>query len=63
MKTVLVTGASTGIGWDSVRALIDKGYQVVATVRNEADAAKLKQAFQQKVIPIILDVVHFDRVD
>lgn len=63
MKTILVTGASTGIGWDSVRALTEKGYQVVATVRNEGDAQRLKESFQQKVIPLILDLARFEQIE
>src|SRR6266404_6034430 len=33
-KTVIVTGASQGIGAGAARAFLDKGYKVVATSRN-----------------------------
>lgn len=62
MKTVLITGGSTGIGWDSVRALVEKGYRVVATVRNETDATRLKQSFPGKVIPVILDLLQIESI-
>jgi len=62
MKTVLITGASTGIGWDSVRALVEKEYRVVATVRNQDDASRLKQSFHDQVIPIILDLMQLERI-
>lgn len=62
MKTILITGASTGIGWDSVRALTEKGYRVVATVRNETDAARLKQSFPEKVVPVVLDLLQIESI-
>jgi NAD(P)-dependent dehydrogenase (short-subunit alcohol dehydrogenase family) len=33
-KTIIVTGASQGIGAGAVRAFLDRGYQVVANSRN-----------------------------
>ncbi len=62
MKTILITGASTGIGWDSVRALVEKGYRVVGTVRNETDAAKLRQSFSNQVVPIIIDLIELEAI-
>lgn len=62
MKTVLITGASTGIGWDSVRALVEKGYRVVATVRTEDDVSRLKQYFHDQVMPIVLDLTRLDHI-
>lgn len=62
MKTILVTGASTGIGWDSVRALVQKNYRVVATVRNEADATRLQENFQHKVIPVVIDLLDLESI-
>jgi NAD(P)-dependent dehydrogenase (short-subunit alcohol dehydrogenase family) len=37
-KTVIVTGASQGIGAAVVRAFLDRGYSVVATARNTSKA-------------------------
>src|SRR3984893_17662598 len=37
-KTVIVTGASQGIGEAVVRAFLDRGYNVVATSRNVSKA-------------------------
>ncbi len=53
---VLITGASTGIGYDSTRLLIKNGFKVFATVRNEADKMKLSLNFGSNVIPLILDI-------
>ena len=39
---VVVTGASTGIGRATTRALVERGVRVYPTVRREADAAELR---------------------
>ncbi len=41
-KVVVVTGASSGIGLATVKALLEDGWQVVATVRNPNDIEQLK---------------------
>ncbi|MGR5218697.1 SDR family oxidoreductase [Vibrio parahaemolyticus] len=43
MKKVLVTGATSGIGYELTKALCAKGHRVVATGRNENQLAKLQQ--------------------
>ena len=40
-KSVLITGCSTGIGYTCGVGLKARGYRVLATVRNEADAERL----------------------
>jgi NAD(P)-dependent dehydrogenase (short-subunit alcohol dehydrogenase family) len=40
-KTVIVTGASQGIGAGAVKAFLDKGYNVVATSRNVTRSKEL----------------------
>jgi short-subunit dehydrogenase len=42
MKNVLITGCSSGIGYSAACLLHKKGYQVLATVRNIADATPLQ---------------------
>ncbi len=56
MKTVLITGASTGIGEACALWLACRGYQVFAGVRKEADAAALRQKSQGRLRPVLLDV-------
>lgn len=62
-KTVLITGASTGIGFDAVRALVQAGFQVVATVRKDVDQDRLLQIYGKKVHVIKMDVTDFSAVD
>ena len=41
-KTILITGAGTGIGRDAAFALAARGHQVIATTFNEAQAEQLR---------------------
>ena len=42
MKTVLITGCSSGIGLDAARTLHRRGWRVLATCRREEDCATLQ---------------------
>lgn len=63
MTTILVTGASTGIGFDSVRALSQKGYRVLATVRSENDVRRLQETFPKNVISLMIDLTDLTQID
>ena len=56
MKSVVVTGVSTGIGRGAARVLARKGWRVFGSVRREADAASLKQEFGERFAPLLIDV-------
>ena len=56
MKSVVVTGASTGIGWACVKGLIANGFRVFGSVRRQADAARLSTEFGPNFTPLIFDV-------
>jgi NAD(P)-dependent dehydrogenase (short-subunit alcohol dehydrogenase family) len=56
MKSVVVTGASTGIGWGCAKVLVQKGFRVFGSVRKEADAARLKAELGENFVPLIFDV-------
>ena len=43
-KTAIVTGASQGIGAATVRAFLERGYNVVGTSRNATKSAELKDS-------------------
>lgn len=56
MKSVVVTGASTGIGWGCVKVLTQRGFQVYGSVRKQADADRLSKEFGDAFRPLIFDV-------
>jgi NAD(P)-dependent dehydrogenase (short-subunit alcohol dehydrogenase family) len=56
MKSVVVTGVSTGIGWGCVKVLIASGFRVFGSVRNEADGERLSKEFGANFTPLIFDV-------
>ncbi|MDP3492384.1 MAG: SDR family oxidoreductase [Hyphomonadaceae bacterium] len=56
MKSIVVTGASTGIGWGCVKFLTAKGFHVFGSVRKQADADRLQKEFGANFTPLIFDV-------
>jgi NAD(P)-dependent dehydrogenase (short-subunit alcohol dehydrogenase family) len=53
---VLITGVSTGIGFDATRYLIERGYHVLGSVRKTADAERLQKEFPAHFTPLLFDV-------
>jgi NAD(P)-dependent dehydrogenase (short-subunit alcohol dehydrogenase family) len=56
MKSVVITGVSTGIGWGATKVLTKAGFRVFGSVRKEADAQRLKQEFGDSFTPLLFDV-------
>jgi NAD(P)-dependent dehydrogenase (short-subunit alcohol dehydrogenase family) len=56
MQSVVITGASTGIGWATAKLLLDRGFRVFGSVRKEADAARLNREFGANFTPLLFDV-------
>ncbi len=56
MKSVVVTGVSTGIGWGVVKVLTQNGFRVFGSVRKTQDAERLKAEFGDAFSPLIFDV-------
>ena len=63
MKSVVVTGASTGIGWGTAKVLIQKGFRVFGSVRKEADAGRLRAELGENFVPLIFDVTDAEAVN
>jgi len=61
-KSVVITGASTGIGYAAADYLAGKGWRVFAGVRKEADAARLAETLGEAVTPVMIDVTDMDSV-
>ncbi len=56
MRSVVITGTSTGIGWGSAKVLIANGFRVFGSVRKVADAERLAGEFGASFVPLIFDV-------
>ena len=61
-RTVLVTGASTGIGHAAARHLSGEGWTVFAGVRSESDGIALKDGAAGDLRPLKLDVTNTEQV-
>lgn len=62
MRSVLVTGASTGIGRATALRLDKAGWKVFAGVRREEDAESLRQAGSERLAPLMLDVTDGEQI-
>ena len=56
MRSVVVTGTSTGIGWGTAKVLIAHGLRVFGSVRKTADAERLSAEFGDAFVPLLFDV-------
>jgi NAD(P)-dependent dehydrogenase (short-subunit alcohol dehydrogenase family) len=56
MQSVVITGASTGIGYATAKLLLDRGFRVFGSVRKQADADRLRREFGANFTPLLFDV-------
>jgi NAD(P)-dependent dehydrogenase (short-subunit alcohol dehydrogenase family) len=56
MRSVVVTGASTGIGWATAKLLLQRGFRVFGSVRKAQDAERLRSEFGANFTPLLFDV-------
>jgi short-subunit dehydrogenase len=63
MENILITGVSTGIGYDSTCFFIKKGYRVIGSVRKPEDAKKLENKLGSNFIPLIFDVRDIEKME
>src|SRR5580658_2539916 len=56
MRSVVITGRSTGIGWGTAKVLIAHGLRVFGSVRKTADAERLSAEFGDAFVPLLFDV-------
>jgi NAD(P)-dependent dehydrogenase (short-subunit alcohol dehydrogenase family) len=55
-KAVVVTGASTGIGYAAAKELIARGYHVFGSVRKAADGQRVQSELGNSFTPLLFDV-------
>ncbi len=61
-KIVVVTGASSGIGYGVAQELIAHGYQVIGTVRKPEDSERLRAELGVRMRTVLVDVADDDEV-
>ncbi|CCD88420.1 putative Oxidoreductase, short-chain dehydrogenase/reductase family [Bradyrhizobium sp. ORS 285] len=56
MKSVVITGASTGIGYACSKLLLTRGFRVFGSVRKPDDAERLRRELGTSFTPLLFDV-------
>lgn len=62
MKNIVITGASTGIGYATAVSLVKRGYRVFGSVRKQADADRLQNELGQNFEPLFFDVTDTQQI-
>ena len=60
MKSVIITGANRGIGYETALAFGRAGYKVFATMRNPETASDLKQKIKEESLAVIISKMDVD---
>jgi len=56
MKSVVITGVSTGIGYSLAHVFAKNGYLVFGSVRNPEDARRMEELLGDRFFPLVFDV-------
>ncbi|MDP2716498.1 SDR family oxidoreductase [Rheinheimera sp.] len=61
MKTILITGCSSGFGFETANYFLSKGWRVIATMRNTADSL-LQESERLRILPLdVSDISSIER--
>ena len=63
MRTVLITGVSTGIGKSIAEELLRNNFYVIGSVRKQEDAKHLSEKFPNKFNSVIFDVTDYKSIE
>jgi NAD(P)-dependent dehydrogenase (short-subunit alcohol dehydrogenase family) len=55
-RSLVITGVSTGIGHATAKMVVSLNWRVFGSVRNDADATRLKEEFGVTFTPLVFDV-------
>ncbi len=62
MKSIVITGVSSGIGYGAAKEFAKHGYRVFGSVRKEEDARSLKSELGTSFTPLLFDVTDREAV-
>ena len=62
MRSIVITGVSTGIGYGAAGEFVRRGYRVFGSVRKREDAERLGAEFGPNFVPLVFDVTDPDAV-
>ena len=62
MKSIVITGVSTGIGYGAAKEFAGHGYRVFGSVRKREDAERLAPEFGPGFVPLVFDVTDQEAV-
>src|ERR1700677_5046934 len=60
-RVALVTGANSGIGYETARALADHGPRLIAAGRDDEKARRARDKLEGELVRSPLEVLHLDR--
>ena len=63
IKSIVITGVSSGIGLCTCEKFLEKGYLVFGSVRKKSDALRLKKHFGKNFVPLIFDVTDRNKIN
>jgi hypothetical protein len=56
MRSIVITGVSTGIGHATAKVLLAQGFRVFGSVRRQVDAERLQTEFGANFAPLLFDI-------
>lgn len=62
-KNILITGVSSGIGYDLAKVFVKNGYTVFGSLRKQKDAERLVNSLGDQFKPLIFDVTDHAAID
>src|SRR5690349_17879367 len=63
MKSIVITGASTGIGYSTAKYCIEHDMTVFGSVRSQADADRISKELGSRFIPLLFDITEEEKVN
>ena len=62
-RIALVTGANSGIGYETARALAEHGAHVILACRDDEKARRARDKLESELVRSSLEVLHLDLAD